>query len=149
MHYKIIVPYSNTRINAKLSQNFQKFLIGTIVVCTRFFFDIGYWNFLKKCDKSTAIGHLLVTQPLSYWCDNSIGRDWLVLDKLVVGNHFIFSKLRNNVVANRSWFSVSLSIHKRMFSRMNSASWIWKIGWSARLVRWKILKTSNLIFPLI
>lgn len=124
----IIKSSFHTQIHV-LMQNYRKilkkFLIGTIVVCTRFFFDIGYWNFLKKCDKSTAIGHLLVTQPLSYWCDNSIGRDWLVLDKLVVGNQFICSKLRNNVVANKSWFSVSLSIHKRMFSRMISATWIW------------------------
>lgn len=49
---------------------------------------------------------LAVNQTLSYGWKNNAGLYKTYSRKLVVANQFVSNKLRNNVVVNKSWFTV-------------------------------------------
>lgn len=49
---------------------------------------------------------LAANQTLSYGWNNNTGLYKTYLRKLVVTNQFVSNKLRNNVVVNKSWFTV-------------------------------------------
>lgn len=67
------------------------------------------WSVFEIYDKASSWIFLTANQLLPNGCANNMGLDTTYSRKLVIVNQLISSKLRNNVVANKSWMTVPYS----------------------------------------
>lgn len=66
--------------------------------------------FCGVCESPIVVNISCVYKPLLYDCNNNTGLFKAYLQKLVVANQFVCSKSRNNVVLNKSWFTVHFQV---------------------------------------
>lgn len=66
------------------------------------------WSVFEIYNKASSWIFLTANQLLPNGCANNMGLDTTYSRKLVIVNQLISSKLRNNVVANKSWMTVFL-----------------------------------------